>query len=50
MKSTFQTPNFLKNEHFFLPPDTNTYVCVSRGKKCLFFRKFGGLCFLVTPF
>ena len=27
-------PNFLKNEHF-LPPR----MCVSRGKKCLFFGK-----------
>ena len=23
--------------------------CVSRGKKCPFFEKFGVLCFLVTP-
>ena len=42
------TPNFLKNEHF-LPPDTQTYVCVSGGRKCSFFRKFGVLWFLVTP-
>ena len=42
------TPNFPKNKHF-LPPDKHTYMCVSRGKKCLFFRKFGGLCFLVIP-
>ena len=26
----------------------STYVCVSRGKKCLFFGKFGMLCFLET--
>ena len=26
----------------------NAYVCVSGGKKCLFFRKLGVLCFLVT--
>ena len=38
-----------KNEHF-LPPDTQTYVCVSWGKKCSFFGKFGVLCFLETPF
>ena len=38
--------NFAKNEHF-LPPDTNIYLCVSGGKKCLFFGKFGVLCFLV---
>ena len=41
------TPNFPKNEHF-LPPDTHTYVCVSGGKKCSFFGKFGVLCFLET--
>ena len=34
------TPNFPKNEHF-LPPHTHRYVCVSGGKKCSFFRKFG---------
>ena len=32
----------------FLPPDTHTYVCVSRGKKYQFFGKFGVLHFLVT--
>ena len=26
-----------------------TYMWISRGKKCLFFRKFGVLCFLLTP-
>ena len=41
------TPNFPKNERF-LPPDTHTYVCVSGGKKCLFFEKFGVFCFLET--
>ena len=30
------------------PPDMHTYVCVSGGKQCLFFEKFGVLCFLVT--
>ena len=25
------------------------YVCVSGGKKCLFFGKFGMLCFVETP-
>ena len=39
------TPNFPKNEHF-LTPNMHTYVCVSRGKKCSFFRKFDMLCFL----
>ena len=38
---------FSENEHF-LPPDTHTHVCVSGGKKCLFFGKFGVLCFLET--
>ena len=41
-------PKFPKNKHF-LPPDTNTCVCVSGGKKCLFFGNFGVLCFLETP-
>ena len=27
----------------------NSHVCVSGGKKCLFFRNFGVLCFLETP-
>ena len=40
--------NFPKNKHF-LPSDTRTYVCVSGGKKCSFFGKFGVLCFLETP-
>ena len=31
---------FRQNEHF-LPPDTQTHVCVSEGKKCLFFQKIG---------
>ena len=39
------TPNFPKSKHF-LPPNTHTYVRVSGGKKCLFFGKFGVLCFL----
>ena len=43
------TQSFPKNEHF-LPPDTHTYVCVWRGKKCLFFRKFGVLFSLKHPF
>ena len=40
-------PNFLKNKHF-LPPDMQTYMCISGGKKCLFFGKFCMLCFLVN--
>ena len=31
----------------FLPPDTHTmYMCVSGGKECSFFGKFGVLCFV----
>ena len=41
-------PNFPKND-YFLPSNTHTYVCVSGGKKYLFFGKFGVLCFLITP-
>ena len=39
--------NFAKNEHF-LPYDMHMYVCISGGKKCSFFGKFGMLCFLET--
>ena len=42
------TSSFPKNEHFLLS-DTHTYVCVSAGKKCSFFRKLDVLCFLETP-
>ena len=41
-------PNFLKNEYYLLP-DKHTYVCLSGGKKCLFFGKFPVSCFLVMP-
>ena len=41
-KQTFLTP-------WYAHVDTHTFVCVSGGKKCLFFRKFSGLCFVVTP-
>ena len=41
------TPNFPENEHF-LAPDTQTCVCISGGKKCLFFGKFDVIYFLVT--
>ena len=37
------------SEKHFLPHDTYTYVCVSRGKKLLFFRKIDVLCFPETP-
>ena len=52
--SKFQNGGNKKTSHIkprnkpFLPPDTHTYVCVSGGKKCLFFWKFGVFCFLVT--
>ena len=39
----------ISEKQTFLPPDTYTYVCVSGGKKCLFFGNFGVLCFLETP-
>ena len=39
---------FSKNEHF-LPPDTHTYVCVSGGKKCPFFRNLPCFFFLKHP-
>ena len=39
-----KTPNFL----YFLA-HIPTGICVSGAKKCYFFRKFGVLCFLVTP-
>ena len=29
-------------------PDTHTHACVSGGKKCSFFGKFGVLCFFIT--
>ena len=41
-------PNLLKNE-MNIYPVIRTPVCVSGGKKCSFFGKFGMLCFLVTP-
>ena len=34
----------------FIPRDTHPYVCVSGGKRCLFFGKFGGFVFLLPPF
>ena len=39
--------NFPKHVHFW-PSDTQTYICILGGKKCLFFGKFGTLSFLVT--
>ena len=43
------TPNFPEYENL-LRLDTHTCVCVSGGKKCLFFGKFSVICFLVTTF
>ena len=34
------------SEKHFLPLNTHTCLCVSGGKKCLFFGNFGVLCFL----
>ena len=39
----------ISEKQTFLTPDTHTSVCVSGGKKCLFFGNFGVLCFLETP-
>ena len=47
-KKTKRAAKVSKNENF-LPPDTHTYVCISEGKACSFFRKFGMLYFLETP-
>ena len=41
--------NFPKKKHFS-PPDMHMYVCLSKGKRYLFFGKFGVLYFLETPF
>ena len=55
-KGESQNGCFKKTKHVkfskkrtFLTPDMNTYVCVSGGKKCSFFWKFGVLSFLETP-
>ena len=51
-KYGWREPTFPKNKHF-LPHDTRTYVCVSEGKKCSFFGKFGMLWnthFEICPF
>ena len=42
-------PAKISEKQTFLTPDTQTYVCVSGVKKCLFFRNFGLFCFLETP-
>ena len=47
-KKKQSTPKFPENKRF-LPPDTYMHVCVSGGKKCLFFGNFGVLCFLEAP-
>ena len=46
-----QNGYFKKTKHakFSEKPTFLTYVCVSGGKKCSFFEKFGVLCFLETP-
>ena len=43
--------SFLNFLSFFFPLASNSeiVVCVSGGKKCLFFGNFGVLCFLETP-
>ena len=52
-KRVFQENNACQifgKTNFSYPSDTHTYVCVSEGKKCSFFGKFGVLCFLETLF
>ena len=39
----------ISDNECFLPPHMHTYVWVSGGNKCSFFRKFDLLCFLETP-
>ena len=39
----------MRKTNISCPPGTHTYVCVSGGKKCSFFGKFGVLRFLDTP-
>ena len=46
-KSESQNWCFKKTKH--AKENKHTYVCVSRGKKYSFFRKFGVICFLETP-
>ena len=41
---------FSEKGTFVTPLYAHTHVCVSGGKKCLFLREFGVLCFLVTLF
>ena len=36
----------MQKNKLFIPPETHTYVCVSKGTKCSFFGKFGVFCFL----
>ena len=47
-KTNISYPTDTLTYEYFLPPDTYTNVCVSGGKKCSFFGKFGLLCFLET--
>ena len=44
----YKKTKYAKYSKHFLPPDMHLHVCVSGVKKCLFFIKFGVLCFLVT--
>ena len=39
-KKKTKQAKFSENKHF-LPAHTHTYACISEGKKCLFFGKFG---------
>ena len=44
-KNLMKVRKFPKSKHFLLP-DTHMCVCLSGGKKCSFFGKFGVLCLL----
>ena len=44
-----KTHQIFRKTNIFCPLETLTKVCVSGGKKCSFFEKFGVLCFIETP-
>ena len=44
----FKKTKHTKFSEKLIPPDTQTYVCVSGSKKCSFLGKFSMLCFLET--
>ena len=44
-----ETKTFTRYQNVKRVPRIKSYVCVSGGKKCSFFGKFGVLCLLETP-